>query len=387
MALNFTTLPGRGRAVTAARQISPGEQLLCERPVASMQLPDNADEVRVCRNCLRPLGTISGQLQHAAGLRTAPELPLADDEDDEICEEVRCRNGSAATFCSKACESAANVGFHRYFCATRGPKLAALKAFEQHAMEEGENFLFGARLVTEMLARADALHRKRPGRDEASCTAEAREVLAPFCRGLWWEIAEPPPDLTPTEVKSFRTEMRDAASESLDLLRKLLFECGEPASRLRWLDLNEWGGMLGLARQNNICCELYNPTSEVVPMLRCHAAAVPSPALDALLARLPRALPDVMGTALYSQLACINHSCAPNAEVRPAPSGCAEALVVATRPIAPGTEVTISYIDANQRASVTERRRELLEYGFECACEKCEQEMQWKRRLRRRTEA
>lgn len=387
MALNFTTLPGRGRAVTAARQISPDEQLLCERPVASMQLPDNAELVKVCRNCLRPLGTVSGQLQHAAGLRTAPELPLADDEDDVICEEVRCRHGSSATFCSKACESEANAGFHRYFCATRGPRLAALKAFERHAMEEGENFLFGARLVSEVLARADALHRKRPRSDVASCTAEARKVLAPFCRGLWWEIAEPPEGLTSAEVAGFRKEMRHAASESLALLRKLLVECGEPTSRLSWLDLKEWGGMLGVARQNNICCELYNPTSEVVPMLRYHAAVVPSPALDTLLARLPRRVPDVMGTALYSRIACINHSCAPNAEVRPAPSGCAEALVVATRPIAPGAEVTISYIDANQRASVSERRRELVEYGFVCACEKCEQEVQWKRRLRRRTEA
>lgn len=387
MALNHTTLPGRGRAVLAARHVSAGEQLLCERPIASMQVPDNAEVVKVCRNCLRPLGTISGQLQHAAGLRKAPELPLADEEDDLICEEIHCRHGSRATFCSKACESAANLGFNKYFCATRGPKRAALKAFEQHAMEEGENFLFGARLVSEVLARADALQRKRPGSDVASCTTEARKVLAPFCRGPWWEIAETPPGLTPAEATSFHKEMRDAASESLALLQKLLVECGEPASRLRWLDLKEWGGMLGLARQNNVCCELFNPTSEVVPMLRCHAAAVPSPELDALLARLPRALPDVIGTALYSELACINHSCAPNAEVRAAPSGCAEALVVATRPIAPGTEITISYIDANQRANVTERRRELLEYGFVCACEKCEQEVQWKRRLRRRTEA
>ena len=33
--------------------------------------------------------------------------------------------------------------------------------------------------------------------------------------------------------------------------------------------------------------------------------------------------------------------------------------------------MTISYIDSNERANVRERRAELAEYGFVCACAKC----------------
>ena len=91
-----------------------------------------------------------------------------------------------------------------------------------------------------------------------------------------------------------------------------------------------------------------------------------------------------MGTALFDRLACINHSCAPNAEVWPSRDGSHEARLVARRAIAAGDEVTISYIDANQRAGVRERRRELCEYGFVCACAKCEAEAGWQRRLRPR---
>jgi hypothetical protein len=36
--------------------------------------------------------------------------------------------------------------------------------------------------------------------------------------------------------------------------------------------------------------------------------------------------------------------------------------------------VTISYIDSNERANVRERRAELAEYGFVCACAKCARE-------------
>ena len=49
--------------------------------------------------------------------------------------------------------------------------------------------------------------------------------------------------------------------------------------------------------------------------------------------------------------------------MRPAPSGAAEALLVARRPIAPREEITISYIDANQRAGVAERRARAHEAG------------------------
>lgn len=42
--------------------------------------------------------------------------------------------------------------------------------------------------------------------------------------------------------------------------------------------------------------------------------------------------------------------------------------------IARGAEVTISYIDCNERANVRERRAELAEYGFMCACAKCARE-------------
>ena len=36
--------------------------------------------------------------------------------------------------------------------------------------------------------------------------------------------------------------------------------------------------------------------------------------------------------------------------------------------------MTISYIDSNERANVRERRAELAEYGFVCACAKCARE-------------
>ena len=425
-ALDFTTADRPNatdghaeRAVFAARPVAAGELLLTEQPFASMQLPDNAAHVRTCGSCLRACGTISRQLQHAARLASLPTLPLAEAEDDLICAEVGCRSGCSAVFCSKSCEAEAADGFHAYLCGgskTNGKpdgkpgskpggkpggkrsgiggvkRSAAWAAFEEHAFSEGENFLFAARLVARVLARANALHRREGHKGAASacaeCTAEARRPLAPFCRGAWWEIAAPPEGLAEAgflpeamramELLRYRQELREAAAESHRLLLALL-RCDAAPPELGWLDLGEWGGILGLARQNSICCDLGSPVIEVVDMLRAYTAAAggggskegeegeeeseeegeeegedeseegeeedeeeseeseegeeneegeegeeeggagidPSEAkaLSTLLARLPRRMPGVIGTGLFERLACINHSCEPNAEV------------------------------------------------------------------------
>ena len=50
------------------------------------------------------------------------------------------------------------------------------------------------------------------------------------------------------------------------------------------------------------------------------------------------------------------------------PSG--EARFVALRPIAPGEEVTLSYIE-EEGVGLEERRRALAESGFVCGCGRC----------------
>jgi hypothetical protein len=44
-------------------------------------------------------------------------------------------------------------------------------------------------------------------------------------------------------------------------------------------------------------------------------------------------------------------------------------VLLALCDIAPGEEVTISYVDED--APLEERREMLAEYGFECECDKC----------------
>ena len=83
------------------------------------------------------------------------------------------------------------------------------------------------------------------------------------------------------------------------------------------------------------------------------------------------------GTAMFSTVCKMNHSCQPNVLVRyRAGWGKYRPLIaqcVALKYIYEGEELCISYIDSD--ATLMERREELENYGFECSCDKCKSEM------------
>ena len=79
-----------------------------------------------------------------------------------------------------------------------------------------------------------------------------------------------------------------------------------------------------------------------------------------------------VGCALSSTLSALNHSCGPNATATVQRGWL---IVAALKPIQPGEELTICYVDAT--SSVGKRREVLREhYNFDCACTRCTRELQ-----------
>jgi SET and MYND domain-containing protein 5 len=81
------------------------------------------------------------------------------------------------------------------------------------------------------------------------------------------------------------------------------------------------------------------------------------------------------GSALYALQSKINHSCSPNAEIR-FPYSNHVLAVAATKPIAPGEEVSISYLSECDLERSRHSRQKLLKqnYLFVCECVLCEQQ-------------
>lgn len=375
--LEFRVIAAKGRAVFAARDITAGEHLIVERPLLAMALPESRESIVACEKCCRPVGTIALQLCHLTTCehRSIESVPLVD---DELAGNVPCRHGCAARFCSTDCEDE-SAPAHALLCSANrnAPAKAALARFEKHAFSTHETFLFGARMV-------------------ASAHVKGTADLDQFCCAPWWEISEEGMVKTPREVH----EARDVADES----RRLLLAALPPASSAKvkaWLSLEVWGGMLGAARRNALCVSLTHPVDEWAGAVRGWRQQLQDTdgedegegegeeeggeATDAILEQLPMPMPDALWTALYARIACVNHDCSPNAEVHWLGEG-SEATLLARRAIPSGAEISITYIDDNERVSFRERRASLRDYGFECACAKCTCEEGWTRRLRPRRE-
>ena len=401
--LRFIEDTPRGRAGQARTAADAGTILFAEGPLVSLQV--NPEDVRACTHCLRPMGRITLQLQHAAQLQTPPDI-FESDEDDFLSEEVPCRaKGCEARFCSAACEELAHRigGTHSVLCC-RGSasRKAARHRFDAYIREQEKGFYFFAlaeRIVANILARydqirCDACRERRFHRPDArpcsACLGVARAPWRPFCQPCWYEIVLPlasvdVPTTRVDEVITFRASLRDVAALALELLRAALGD--HPALRATppegsgssWLDLACWGRLVGLARQNALEVVIENPAHPVVSVLRASRGAG-GEACGALLRALPTPLPNVEGAAIYAHLSCLNHSCSPNAEVQYDETHGARLIALCS--IARGDEVTISYIDEAQ--PVTRRHAALSEYNFSCDCPACEGELAWRQRLRPR---
>jgi len=395
--------PGRGRCLIAAEGVSAGATVLEEMPLIALPLPDSTEHALLCDVCLRDIGSPAEHIQHAAELDRPPVLPIDGDPDFD-CRRVECSRGCDAQFCSRECEALAQATFHGPLCPgaePQAPHAEAVEAFLDHAHGTDEAFLLGGRLVALVLATA---------RREDCSAAQASLALGDFCRVPYWEL--------PKGAEA-RAACRDECATSLRLLRRALdgSKPARSAARRRggtssasfasaasasaaaaacsggadgWPSLDEWGGLLGLLRQNALCAEVAAPLAGLLPLLAAWCAthargghakkrprkgAGPEEKEAGLLAEALDALPEAAGeavraSALYPTVACANHSCAPNAEARFV-HGTTRLRLVALRNIAAEEEITISYIDENETGNRRERREALRDYRFVCDCSLC----------------
>jgi hypothetical protein len=75
---------------------------------------------------------------------------------------------------------------------------------------------------------------------------------------------------------------------------------------------------------------------------------------------------------VYALHSHVNHSCAPRVSARHLDQrgAIARLSVLARAPLAPGDELTLTYVDPTR--DVRARRRELAQWGFgACACDRC----------------
>ncbi|EFN50876.1 hypothetical protein CHLNCDRAFT_141673 [Chlorella variabilis] len=265
----------------------------------------------------------------------------------------------------------------------------ALREFLEHADETNDVFRLAANAVAQVLVAAQQQlgsqqqHRNgsgsgdgssgsssggEPGRD--ACWQALLAGWQPFAaghKGLWWECTAAPPEAA--------ADMRQLAEDSLELLVAAL----PPHLPRRFpalLSLPIWGSIIGMFELNNLGVFVASPLQRWLHHLDALPAGEQAAAFQAagpFVDALPDELPGCEGNAFYALHSCFNHSCDPNAEAfKRDEDEDGGAVILALRDIQAGEEVTLSYID--EEAPLEERRQQLADYGFRCACDKCQAE-------------
>ncbi|KAL3157536.1 hypothetical protein ABBQ32_011992 [Trebouxia sp. C0010 RCD-2024] len=403
---------GKGKGVIARQDLCNGDNILREPPLVAGQHTTNKCHALACSQCFQFLGSIEMQLAWCQLMAAADGTPLYDlqaltaiqnqvpflpySKQWQLPQPVPCSSGCQdEVYCSQKCAAAAWAAHHSVLCCHgsqgRVGKLSAatsseagpssgnhaeeMRAFQEHANSTNDVFLVAAQAVANTLIRArEALCFS--GQDsKKACWHALLKGWEPYHMGWkkpWWQSVACPDDVD--NEQEFRQELKDLASDSLNLLKAAIYDERFPAL----FDLDVYGSIVGMFELNNLGIMSPSPIqeySEAVADLPHADKAAAQAGVASVLSQLDLDTdePCVEGTAFYAVQSCFNHSCQPNAHaLRSGDDPNSFAVIVALQAISTGDEVTLSYID--ESLPFEERQEALQDYGFVCRCPLCQQQ-------------
>ncbi|KAG2574951.1 histone-lysine N-methyltransferase ATXR2-like isoform X2 [Panicum virgatum] len=411
-----------GKGVCANRDFAEDDVILKDQMLVGAQHSLNKIDCVVCSYCFRFIGSIEFQIGrrlylHSIGASTGstserhchgsdvgsstscsgstngncnavPQeviMSLMDGDTslpftDQFClpSIVACPGGcEGELYCSQSCADSDWDSYHSLLCTgskTEPSRRSALQKFVEHANGTNDIFLVAAKAITFTLLRYKKLKRQPASHESSfSLLMEAWKPLSMGFKKRWWECVALPEDIDSSEEDSFRQQMRDLAFASLQLLKDAIFdpECAPLFS------LDVYGHIIGMFELNNLDLVVASPVEDYFIHIddlpeseKEEAEKVTGPFLDAL--GEDYSVP-CEGTAFFPLQSCMNHSCCPNAKAfKRDEDKDGHAVILALKPISKGEEITVSYIDED--LSYEERQAQLADYGFTCACSKCQEE-------------
>ncbi|KAH6827094.1 histone-lysine N-methyltransferase ATXR2 [Perilla frutescens var. hirtella] len=292
-----------------------------------------------------------------------------------------------AYYCSKSCAEADWESFHSLLCIGRGsssPNTEALLKFMKHANETNDIFIPAAKVISSTILRyrkLKAAHFKLGKLDTSNphdswlfpLLLEAWKPVSMGFKKRWWDCIALPDDVDSCDEADFRLQIKDLASESLQLLKEAIYD--KECAPLFSLDI--YGHIIGMFELNNLDLVVASPVEDyflyiddLPPSQKKEAEKMTKSFLDALGEEYSVSC---QGTAFFPLQSCMNHSCIPNAKAfKREEDKDGQATIIALRPISKEEEITISYIDED--LPYGERQEQLADYGFTCKCPRCIEE-------------
>lgn len=383
-----------GRGLRAPLYLEPGSTVWQEQPLVYVQSPWSKRKVKCCLLCWQPLGTLETQLLHMDLMSPAGAESVQCVTGDGAAEVVNCA-GCDSCFCSQACHDIAlSDSPHKLLCKGKlsSEQQEALSSLEELArsglpgvglLAGNENLLLLVHTLASMLVTV------QQGWTE---DVVKHRYFNRFVTRAWDELASSVDD--PDDNPAIRRQVLSKATEYL----RTLFLSMKGAGDLLQADV--LSGLMGTFELTamSVCLDhtLNSKKEEVLKILGDEGCT----SLRAFQKRNVSQeeegdkkdneeeeqeqevlFDDVEGISLLAPVAFTNHNCLPNCAIHfsskkfGSDSGPANpgiwALGMATRPILPDDEVTMSYYPSVVGQPYCVRQQKMKDFGFQCRCSCC----------------
>ncbi|XP_046978047.1 histone-lysine N-trimethyltransferase SMYD5 [Vanessa cardui] len=348
----------KGKGLFATKQFNEGDIILEEEPLVSCQFAWNAAyRYLACDHCMRPLETPE---QNVIRLSGKPDilLPHSNCFEDDLLNITSC-NQCGILYCSEECKVNSLAIYHRTLCYIQNdahhPINLLIETWKQiHYPPETANIMLLVRILAYIQQHSDP--------------ASAAATIKQFCHRTVNEDAE-----------LVHKVLGDEFSGQLNTLREMTANVINGEYIQEFLTPEGFCSLMALVGTNSQGIGTSPLSLWVTSVSQLTMSDDERQQLDMFIDKLYQYVEEesgqflnTEGSGLFRLQSACNHSCAPNAESS-FPYGNHRIQLRALKPIMPGQEIFISYLDdCTLQRSRHSRQKELAEnYLFMCWCERC----------------
>ncbi|XP_063381431.1 histone-lysine N-trimethyltransferase SMYD5 [Cydia fagiglandana] len=348
----------KGKAMFSTKNYEPGDIILEEDPLVSCQFAWNAAYKYIaCDHCMRPLETPE---QNVRRLSANPDMVLPHPDCYDMClDNITSCDQCGAYYCSESCRQQAYAKYHRTICYDpndlQHPIVVLLEAWKPlHYPPETTSIMLLVRILAYI--------------QQSSDPSLAVATIKQFCHRTMNEDEE-----------IMHKLLGDQFVDQLNMLRELTANVVNGDAVQEFLTPDGFCSLMALVGTNGQGIGTSPLAMWVNSVVELTLSDDERRQLDLFLTRMYDKVQEESGSFLNTegsglfklQSAC-NHNCAPNAEST-FPYGNHRLQLKAIKPIRPGEEICISYLDeCFLQRSRHSRQKELAQnYLFVCDCHRC----------------
>lgn len=211
-----------GNGVYAAKSFSASEEIYQESPWHFLQTLPNRQNVLVCGNCTKFLGSVGLQMQYLQkSISRSDVMHGVQNAAKQFCSLSQicpCHACCGELYCSETCRDQHwSQRGHRYLCTGKITEEEAMEhpliLFKMFCVETNEIFLMVAEIIAQIISFGEAMGSSNLNLEKVS---QACGQYESYVRNVWWDAIKPPKGQIPSKFRKTLQQLVKTAWKHID---------------------------------------------------------------------------------------------------------------------------------------------------------------------------